>query len=211
MSGIRDEEFPVEIVSRSTPFEGAIWNVNSDTFRYGDGEITRQYVDHTSAVAILAVDDAERMLLIQQYRHPIGMRDWEIPAGLLDQGSEAAFVGAQRELAEEADLEADEWQVLADYFTSPGGSNEGIRIYLARGIRSSGEPFEREAEEADIHVEWAPWNEAVQAVLEGRIHNSTTIVAVMTYAAARGTGFRDCRPVDAPWPGHAREELFGRS
>ena len=119
-----------------------MWDVVSDRFAYNHGEILREYVDHTGAVAVLACDEQDRVLLIKQYRHPIGLRDWEIPAGLLDIRDETPLACAQRELAEEADLAADRWHLLTEFFSSPGGSNEAIRVYLARGL-STTETFGR--------------------------------------------------------------------
>ena len=120
-----DEFVDLPVAERETVFEGRIWDVRRDTLAYGDqgAPIVREYVEHTGAVAVLALDDDERVLLIKQYRHPIRARDWEIPAGLLDVAHESPLEAAQRELAEEADLVAADWAVLADYFTTPGGSS----------------------------------------------------------------------------------------
>ena len=102
-----------------------MWDVRSDTVRYGDGEIVRQYVDHPGAAAIVAMDDDDRVLLIQQYRHPIRHRDWEIPAGLLDIAGESPLETAQRELMEEADLVAADWQPLVSVFTDARRQRRG--------------------------------------------------------------------------------------
>ena len=201
---LNDQPFRPEIVSSETAFEGKIWNVRRDVFRYNGDEITREYVDHTGAVAVLALDDDGRVLLIRQYRHPVRHRDWEIPAGLLDQDGERPLLAAQRELGEEADLEAEEWNVLADVFTSPGGNDEAIRIYLARGIRSTGSAFAREAEEADIEVRWVPLDEAVDAVLQRRVHNAPLIIALLAARAARDQGWSTLGAADEPWPSHPK-------
>ncbi|MGN6762363.1 MAG: NUDIX domain-containing protein [Leifsonia sp.] len=201
---LNDQPFRPEIVSSETAFEGKIWNVRRDVFRYNGDEITREYVDHTGAVAVLAMDDDGRVLLIRQYRHPVRHRDWEIPAGLLDQDGERPLLAAQRELGEEADLEAEEWNVLADVFTSPGGNDEAIRIYLARGIRSTGSAFAREAEEADIEVRWVPLDEAVDAVLQRRVHNAPLIIALLAARTARDQGWSTLGAPDEPWPSHPK-------
>jgi ADP-ribose pyrophosphatase len=201
---LNDQPFRPEIVSSETAFEGKIWNVRRDVFRYNGDEITREYVDHTGAVAVLALDDDGRVLLIRQYRHPVRHRDWEIPAGLLDQDGERPLLAAQRELGEEADLEAEEWNVLADVFTSPGGNDEAIRIYLARGIRSTGSAFAREAEEADIEVRWVPLDEAVDAVLQRRVHNAPLIIALLAARTARDQGWSTLGAPDEPWPSHPK-------
>ena len=84
VSTLRDESFEPEVLGSTVVYRGYVWDVRSDRVAYGDGEIVREYVAHTGAGAVVALDDQDRVLLIQQYRHPIGHRDWEIPAGLLD-------------------------------------------------------------------------------------------------------------------------------
>ncbi|GAB3634384.1 NUDIX hydrolase [Microbacterium shaanxiense] len=178
-SALRDELFEPEVVSSDVVYKGWVWDVRSDHVAYGDGEIIREYVDHTGAVAVLALDDAGRVLLIQQYRHPIRHRDWELPAGLLDIEGEDPLVAAQRELAEEADLAARDWELLVSTWTTPGGNNELIRIYLATGIEDASAVYAREDEEADIRVEWVPLSDAVDAVLEGRLRNGILSLGVL--------------------------------
>ncbi|RDV45639.1 ADP-ribose pyrophosphatase [Leifsonia sp. ku-ls] len=201
---LNDQPFRPEIVSTETAFEGKIWNVRRDVFRYNGEEITREYVDHTGAVGILAMDDDGKVLLIRQYRHPVRHRDWEIPAGLLDQDGEDPLTAAKRELGEEADLEADEWNVLTDVFTSPGGNDESIRIYLARGVRPTGSAFDREAEEADIELRWTPLDEAVEAVMQRRVHNAPLIIALLAARTAREQGWSTLGAANEPWPSHPK-------
>lgn len=201
---LSDQSFRPEIVSSETVFEGAIWNVRRDVFRYNGEEITREYVDHTGAVGVLAMDEDDRVLLIRQYRHPVRHRDWEIPAGLLDKTGEDPLTAAQRELGEEADLQADEWNVLTDVFTSPGGNDESIRLYLARGIHSTGSAFAREAEEADIEVRWVPLDDAVEAVLQRRVHNAPLLIALLAARTAREQGWSTLGAANEPWPSHPK-------
>ncbi|SJN41257.1 ADP-ribose pyrophosphatase [Microbacterium esteraromaticum] len=160
-------------------YKGWVWDVRSDRVAYGEGEIVREYVAHTGAVAIVAVDEKDRVLLIQQYRHPIRHRDWELPAGLLDIPGEDPLVAAQRELAEEADVTAAHWEHLVSSWTTPGGNDEMIHIYLATGISASEAAHVREDEEADIRVEWVPLSDAADAVLAGRMHNGILSIGVL--------------------------------
>ncbi|MBT2486666.1 MULTISPECIES: NUDIX hydrolase [unclassified Microbacterium] len=176
---LRDEPFEPEILQSDVAFEGAVWDVRDDRVRYGSGEIRRQYVAHTGAVAILALDDDDRVLLIQQYRHPIRHRDWELPAGLLDVAGEEPLEAARRELAEEADLVADRWEPLVSSWTTPGGNDELIHVFLATGISAAETAHDREDEEADIRVEWVPLAEAVEAVLSGRMRNGILSIGVL--------------------------------
>ena len=123
------------------------------------------------------------MLVIQQYRHPVHLRDWELPAGLLDKPGEDHLVAAQRELAEEADVQAETWEQLVRYNTSSGGSNEFIEVFRARGVTATSSAFEREAEEADIVVRWVPRAEVLEGIFAGRIQNSALIVAALAVDA----------------------------
>ncbi|MGQ7313440.1 NUDIX domain-containing protein [Microbacterium arabinogalactanolyticum] len=183
--GLRDEPFEPEVLSSEVGFRGAVWNVLDERVAYGAGEIRRQYVAHTGAVAVVAIDDQDRVLLIQQYRHPIRHRDWELPAGLLDIPGEDPMVAAQRELAEEADITAEHWEHLVSSWTTPGGNDEMIHVYLATGIGAAAAAHAREDEEADIRVEWVPLADAVEAVLEGRMHNGILSIGVLAAATKR--------------------------
>ncbi|MCY1718413.1 NUDIX hydrolase [Microbacterium sp. SL62] len=182
MEELRDEKVDLEVVSTDLVYEGAVWDVRSDTVRYGDGEMTRQYVEHPGAAAVVAIDDDERVVLIQQYRHPIKERDWEIPAGLLDVAGEPPIETAKRELTEEADLAADRWQHLVSMHTTPGGNDEVVHLFLARGLRAVETDFEREHEESDMRLERVPLAEVIDGVLAGRLRNG--ILATGALAAA---------------------------
>jgi 8-oxo-dGDP phosphatase len=175
-----DEPSNPRILTSELAFHGRVWDIRHETFDYNGDSVARDFVDHTGAVAILATNEANEVLLIQQYRHPIRMRDWEIPAGLLDITGEAPLAAAKRELEEEADLVASDWTELGTFFTSPGGSNETIQIFQARGLTASTVVFDRTEEEADIVLRWVPLGEAVIGILEGRLRNSILALAVLS-------------------------------
>lgn len=179
---LHDESVDVTVVESDLVYSGRVWDVRSDTFRYGDADLVRQYVAHPGAAAIVAVDADERVLLIQQYRHPIRHRDWEIPAGLLDVVGEPPLETARRELAEEVDLVASDWSPLVSIFTTPGGNDEVVHLFLARGLGPAAEEHAREAEEADIRSEWIPLQDAVTGVLEGRLRNGILATGVLAAA-----------------------------
>jgi 8-oxo-dGDP phosphatase len=200
---LEDESWTAPVRTSEVVYHGAVWDIRRDRFDYGDGEIVREYVDHTGAVAVLACDEADRVLLIKQYRHPIGARDWEIPAGLLDEHDELPLAAAQRELAEEADLAASHWNLLTEFFTSPGGSNEAIRVYLARGLSPTA-TFGRSDEEADIETRWVDLDAAVAAVLERRCANAILANAVLAAAASRARGWSSLGDARARWPRHPK-------
>lgn len=184
---------------------GMVWDVVQDTVDLGaGGTVRREYLRHPGAVCVLALDEDERVLLIHQYRHPVRMRLWELPAGLLDVAGEPPLEAARRELAEEADLTADRWHVLIDWFNSPGGMNEALRCYVARDVHvvPHHERHTRTAEEWDLELRWVPLDEARDAVLAGRLHNPSAVVGILAAAAARDAGWRTLRPCDSVWPEH---------
>jgi ADP-ribose pyrophosphatase len=182
---LADEPATPLVVRSDLVFEGAVWDIRRDVVDYDGNEITREYTDHTGAVAVLAIDAEGRALIIQQYRHPIRLRDWEIPAGLLDVEGEDPLDAAKRELEEEVDLVAEQWDELIEFYSSPGGSNELIRVYRATGLSASSKPFERFDEEAGIVKRWVPQQEIIDAVLDGRLKNSILAVAVLAANARR--------------------------
>lgn len=182
---LADVADPAPVISRETVYAGRVWDVVSDTVEFAGGSMTRDYVVHSGAVAVLALDDDDRVLLINQYRQPIGTRDWEIPAGLLDVAGEEPLDAARRELAEETDFAAAEWERLLSVHTTPGATNEVIHFFIARGITSIAEAHVREEEESEIVVRWAPLDEVVAAGLDGRIRNGPLLIAVLAAAARR--------------------------
>lgn len=198
---LRDQAHPAELLSHIDAFTGYVWSVSRDEVRLPGGYLAvRDVVAHPGAVGVAALDPDDRVLLIRQYRYPVGGYLLELPAGLRDVAGEHPLRTAQRELAEEAGLEAREWHVLVDFFNSPGGSNEAFRCYLARDLRPlpGGRTQTGEAEEADLPQMWVPLDDAVDAVLAGDLHNPTTVAGVLAAAAARARGWRSLRPAEAP-------------
>jgi ADP-ribose pyrophosphatase len=193
-----------KVLASETVFDGVIWNVQRETFEFEGSPVTREFIDHTGAVAILAIDDSDRVCVITQYRHPIRAIEWELPAGLLDFEGESALSAAQRELAEEVDLEAADWSVLLDFQVSPGGSNEALRVYLARGVTDTTEKFERTDEESQIEKHWVSLDDLVEAVLGRGLQNSILALAVLTAHASRTRGWSTLAPAEEPWPRHPR-------
>jgi 8-oxo-dGDP phosphatase len=192
------ESWPVE----STQEQLRTWliTVRTDKVRMPDDHYAeRTVVTHPGAVAVLALDDAQRVLMIRQYRHPVGHLLWEIPAGLRDADGESPLRTAQRELLEETGYSAREWHTLVDYFASPGFNTERIRIFLARGLEKADDHvYEREHEEKFIVANWVPLDEAVRLVLAGKLHNSPAIAGILAGYAALAEGFSGLRPAVAP-------------
>jgi 8-oxo-dGDP phosphatase len=200
---VADEAGALHVAGSETVFHGMVWDVRRDTVDLGDGQtVTRELIAHTGAVGVIALNAADEVLLLRQYRHPVSSYLWEPPAGLLDVAGEDALGCAQRELFEEADLRADEWHVLLDFYNSPGGSTEAFRCYLARGLHEvpAVERHERDGEERDMATAWVPLDEARDLVLAGRLHNPTAVSGILAASAARTVGWDTLRPADAPWP-----------
>ncbi len=199
---MKDEPAHWPVVSSAELFRGRLVTVRTDKVRMpGNNVAERDVVIHPGAVAVLALDEASRVLLIRQYRHPVGHLLWEIPAGLRDVAGEAPWGTAQRELLEEAGYRARDWRLLADYYSSPGFSTERLRIFLARDLELVPEAerdFVPEDEETQLVSAWLPLDEAVRKVFAGDLHNGPAVLAVMAGYAARSEGFDRLRPADAP-------------
>jgi ADP-ribose pyrophosphatase len=204
------EEHPV--LSREDVYAGRVISLHRDMVAMSDGSVAeRDVVDHPGAVAVVALDESSpdevRVVTVTQYRHPVGQRLTELPAGLLDVHGETALAAAQRELAEEAGLSAERWNVLVDLYTSAGMTNEAVRVYLARDLRSIGRPsdFELTHEEVSLTVEQSSLGDLVRAAYDGRLTNAIAVAGIM--AAARvvdagidGAGRELLRDANAPWP-----------
>jgi 8-oxo-dGDP phosphatase len=195
------EHWPV--ASSTVLTRSRLITVRSDKVRMpGNHLAERDVVEHPGAVAVLALDDAERVLMIRQYRHPVGRLLWEIPAGLRDVTGEDPWLTAQRELLEETGYRARDWRVLVDYFTSPGFSTERLRVFLARGLEEVPEverTYVRHDEEAQLVTAWLSLQEAVQMVLAGDLHNGVAALGVLAVYSARALdGFSGLRSADAP-------------
>jgi len=164
----------------------------------GGGVAAREVVEHPGAVAIVPLDDQRRVVLIHQYRHPLGRALWELPAGLLDVVGEEPVETARRELAEEVGIAATDWSVLVDVAASPGFSDESVRVFLACGLSEVRRPDGADDEEADLEIHRVPLDDAVRRVLSGEIVNSSTAAGLLA-AQAVLTGAVGPRPVHAPW------------
>jgi 8-oxo-dGDP phosphatase len=191
-------EHVFETTSSETLYTGKIFALRRDQVQMPGGkEVTREVVEHFGAVAVVAMDDDDNILMVYQYRHPLGRRLWELPAGLLDVHGEAAHLTAARELQEEAGLQAARWRVLVDLDSTPGFSDESVRVYLATELTPVDRP-EAHDEEADMTLQWYSLQEAAHKVLSGEIVNAIAVAGILA-AQAITTGFTHPRPVDSPW------------
>jgi ADP-ribose pyrophosphatase len=187
------------VVARHQRFRGPVFEVLTDEVTMpGGGVAARDYVRHIGAVGVAAVDDEGRIVLVRQYRHAVGERLWELPAGLLDVAGEPLPAVAARELVEEADLRAGRLDVLVDLHTSPGYSTERIRVFLARDLTEvpAGERHDRRDEEADMEVTRVDLDEAVRMAFAGELTNAAAVAGVLAAARARQDGWAGLRPAD---------------
>lgn len=198
---IADQVAPRPIASSTTSFAGYVWSVDTDVIELADGQATRDVVRHKGAVAVMVEDAEQRIYLVRQYRHPVRRELWEPPAGLLDVANEDPLVAAKRELAEEADLTAANWHVLADLYTSPGGSSEAIRIYAASDVApvAQADRHARTQEEGEMEGAWVNLDDVLGALAAGLACSPTLTVGAYALDAARRSGGATLRPADAPW------------
>lgn len=180
-----DTPFRHPVSAEHERFQGAKWSVWSEVVDIDGDVVVRDVLRHPGAVAIAAVDDRGRILVIRQYRHPVGAYLWEIPAGLLDQPGEDPRSCAERELAEEAGVSAGTWEPLLTLALSPGGTSERITVFLATDLHV--DPGSRvhtgEAEERELPQAWVPIAEAVRRCLDGSFTNATAVAAILAVAA----------------------------
>jgi 8-oxo-dGTP pyrophosphatase MutT (NUDIX family) len=193
------EPHEYRVLASETVFEGHVFSLHRDTVAMpGGGDSVRDVVRHPGAVTVVALDDSDRVVLLRQYRHPVGRYLWELPAGLRDADGEPPLETAKRELAEEAQLAAGRWSLLTTHFSSPGFSDEMVLAYLAEDLSDADRPegFVVEHEELDMTLERVPLADAVQRVFDGDIRNASSVIGLLAAAQYRATG-ATLRPVDA--------------
>lgn len=202
------ESWPV--ADRETVWDsGRVISIRSDTITSPSGEsLRRDVVVHPGAVGVICLDEQDRVLLVSQYRHPIGHRLVEPVAGLLDVEDEDYRDAAARELFEEGAVRATTWHVLVDSTSSPGMTSEAIRIYLARGVTdvAAADRYVGHGEEAHMQISWEPIDDLVESIMAGRLHNPVMIMGVLAAAHARRNGWAGLRPANEPWT--FREEIL---
>lgn len=191
-----------QVIDSNVMYRGSLLSLRRDTVRMSDGAVAdREVIEHPGAVGVVALDHHDNVVLVHQYRHPLSRYLYELPAGLLDVAGEPALKAAQRELFEEAALTAAEWHVLVDLYTSPGMTDEAIRVFLARGLADvpAADRFVPEHEEITMSVERLPLEETVARAFTGELTNAAAVAGVLAAWSARERGWRDLRPATAPW------------
>lgn len=179
---------PVDIAALNSRLihKGMVWDLVADTFEFNGELLTREYVKHTGAVAVLTINENNELLLMKQYRRPVGSFLMEFPAGLLDVPGEAKLDCAKRELAEEANLAASIWEELISFHATPGGNSESITIFVAKDLSNANSDYITSGEEKDMPQTWVPIEEALASVLSSEIKSPTAVVGIMAYALKTG-------------------------
>jgi len=169
-------------ISKQEIFNGQVVKLTLHNIELPDGrKSTREVINHPGGVAILAIDEQDRVYLVKQYRKPLEKEILEIPAGKLNPG-EDPFLCAQRELKEETGLTATRWDKIAAYYTTPGFTDEVLHVYIAQEL-AVGTACPDEDEILSLIV--MPIAEAIQLVKDGEICDGKSIIALQYLALAR--------------------------
>ncbi|ABW11193.1 NUDIX hydrolase [Parafrankia sp. EAN1pec] len=191
-----------EVADSSVAYRGRVIAVRRDMVRMPDGDTSqRDVVVHPGAVGVVALDDQERVVMVRQYRHPVGGQLWELPAGILDVPGEPASVAAARELAEEAGLRPGRLDLLVDVYASPGMTDEAFRLFLARDLVEipAAERHVGVHEEAEMDITRVDLSEAVDRVMRGEITNGMAVIGLLATYRARVDGYERLRPLGSEW------------
>lgn len=182
-----DDRLRETVIGTRTVHRGYYLDVRVDEVLTPAGRrTTRDIVDHPGAVAIVALDDAERVLMVRQFRLAAGRTLLEIPAGTLDRAADGSLedpdLAARRELEEETGVRAGRWEHLGAFWTAPGFATELMHLYLARGLVPADE--ERLGPDTDEHLELEhiPWREAIAMVERGEIADAKSLVGILRLA-----------------------------
>lgn len=175
-----DRQLTETFLEGKVVFPGKIIRVEHWQVALPNGETAlREVACHPGASAVVALDEAGKVILVRQHRIAVGRLTWEIPAGKLDSPTEDPFLCARRELSEETGLEADHWQKLTCLETTPGFCNERIHLYLATGLRQG--QSHPDADEF-VAVTRIPLEEAVARVMDGTFRDGKTMVGLLMAA-----------------------------
>ncbi len=162
-----------------TIYQGRILNLRKDRVRLPDGkESFREVVEHPGAVAVVALDAEKNVYLVRQYRYPVAKALLEIPAGKLDPGEEP-YSCARRELAEEVNLKADKWRLLATFYTTPGFSDEIMYLFMATDLKPH---YQEPDTEEFLQVEKLSLKNAIKQALDGTIQDAKSISGLLIVA-----------------------------
>lgn len=181
-----DDQVAYAVEDSRVAYDGELSRVRVDRVRMPDGSLaTREIIEHPDAVAVVPVHADGTVVLLRQYRHPVGTSVLEVPAGKLDVTGEEPGAAARRELAEEVGLSAGALVELLTFHNSSGWTDETTTVYLATDLRAVDAPadFTAEAEEADMAVVRMPLGEAADAARRGELSDAKTVIGLLLAAA----------------------------
>jgi len=169
-------------LKRKYVFEGRLIKVRVDTVAAGDGHrAEREIVEHPDAVVMVALDKDDNILMVDQYRAPLGKNLLEIPAGVIEK-SEDAESTAVREMQEETGYKPQKVEFLTGFYTSPGFSNEYLHLYMVTELMES----RLEAEDtAGIELVRVPVSQINELITSGRIQDAKTIAGLLLFLEYR--------------------------
>lgn len=171
-------------LERNLIAKGAIIDYYQDTMQIPNGNIAKwDLIDHKGAAAVVAVRGDGKLLMVRQYRNALERETLEIPAGGLNDREEPTIDAAARELEEETGYVSDELELLNSIYTTVAFCNEKIDIYLARDLKPGVQHLD---EDEYLNVEAWDVEELKQMIFDGKIQDSKTICAILTYAAKYG-------------------------
>ncbi len=173
---IKDDRLIEKTISTNYLYRGRIINVRQDQVKTGDDKIAfREIVEHPGAVAIIAIDENDQVVLVRQHRQPTGAVLYEIPAGKLE-ANEEPLDCARREFMEETAMDAEEWHQIFVFYPSPGFSDEIIYLFQAIGLKDVQSPGSDPDE--NIEVRKIPLAKAKEMVMHGDLVDGKTIIAL---------------------------------
>lgn len=169
-------------VSKKTIWRGRAVDFRVDTVRLPNGKrATREFLDHPGAVGVVPFLDRDTVIMVRQYRHPVGEVTLELPAGKLDAG-ENALSCVKRELAEETGYAAKSIKRLVQYWPTPAFANELLHLFVAEGLKPG--KMHTDADEF-LQCVKVPFKDALAMALDGRIKDSKTIIGLLACAVGK--------------------------
>jgi ADP-ribose pyrophosphatase len=179
----RDKGLIETPVSKKTVWQGRAINFRVDTVRLPNGMIaTREFIAHPGAVGIIPFVDRETIVMVRQYRHPVGQVTLELPAGKIDK-RETPLTCARRELAEETGYTAGKMKPLLNYWPTPAFSDEVLHLYKAENLK----PGKMLTDEDEfLECTTVPFKKALKMVLNGELRDSKTIICILACAVEKG-------------------------
>ena len=186
-----DEDLRETVVGSEVVHRGRLGDFRVDTVRFSDGRTsTREILGHPGAVAIVALDPDDNVLLVRQWRTAAGRAMLEIPAGTLDRLDPAGTIedperAAPRELEEETGYRAASWRKLAAFWTAPGFASELMHLYLATNLSPAHGDRLGPDEDERLELIRLPFGAALAAIEQGEICDAKSIVGLFWVARLR--------------------------